>query len=110
MDKLKALSTKEKEQLLQYLGKIYRKGCFQEKMILQGVVEDSGPNDDIALAALLKLLLRRMEQSYAVIIMNDFFEIQERGWWQAFFSRSTYYRYKKEAVNLLLSQLYAESD
>ena len=107
MEKLESLSTQEKEQLIHYLGKLYRKGSVHEAFMNQGMVEDHPVQEnDMEITALLRLILRQMNREYAMIILNDFFEVKERGWWHSIYSRSSYNRCKKEAVDLLLNRLY----
>lgn len=108
MEKLDTLSAQEKEQLIRCLGEVYRKGSFHDTKRLQGMVEDSHTqNNEMEVTAFLQLLLGQMNRKYAMIILNDFFEVKERGWWHSMYSRSTYYRCKKAAVDLLLNQLYS---
>lgn len=101
MDQLNLLSTSEKEQLMRYLGYVYRKGMIQNRAMTH-VEQES----EAELIELLRALLKQMKRNYAIIILNDFFEIKERGWWHSMYSPSTYYRSKKAAVALLLEQLY----
>lgn len=106
MEKLNTLSTQEKEQLIYYLGKVYRKGSLYEHGATCMVEDNDTMNDDMEISAFLRLLLSKMNRKYAIIIINDFFEIKERDWWHSMYSRSSYYRCKKAAVDLLLTQLY----
>lgn len=101
MEKLNSLSIMEKEQLIYYLGQIYRNGTLQERAMSMAARET-----EKELIELLQTLLKGMNRKYALIILNDFFEIKEKGWWHSMYSRSTYYRYKRTAVALLLEQLY----
>lgn len=109
MEKLQYLTYQEKEQLCAHLGKMYRKGMFHTGLVIHGMVMDQLADDaDIDVAAHLRMILLRMDQRYALIILNDFLEIKEGGWWKEYYSRSSYYRYKKLAVDALLAQLYME--
>lgn len=108
MEKLNQLTGKEKEQLLRCLGSMYRKGSFHENEMLQGMVEDSQTkNNEMEVTAFLQFILGKMNRKYAMIILNDFFEVKDRNWWHSMYSPSTYYRCKKAAVDLLLNQLYS---
>lgn len=110
MENLKTLSYKEKEQLLMHLGRIYRKGRFQAAMAFSGIVEDQAANDeDMEMTAKIRLILQRMDRRFALILLNDFFEIKQGNWWKDHFSRSTYYRYKKNAVDLMLQEIYGDT-
>ena len=39
------------------------------------------------------------------IIVNDYIEKKDPRWWEMYYSKATYYRYKKEAMDLLLKLL-----
>ena len=109
MEKLQNLTYREKEQLCVHLGRMYRKGMLHTTMAIHGMVEDQISDDaDMDVAAHLRMILLLMDQRYALIILNDFLEIKESGWWKKYYSRTSYYRYKKLAVDALLAQLYME--
>ena len=101
MEKINSLSLTEKEQLIRYLGYVYRKGITQNHTSSYAAT----PNET-ELIELLQALLKAMKHKYALILFNDFFELKERSWWHSMYSPSTYYRCKSAAVSLLLEQLY----
>lgn len=110
MKNLETLSFEEKEQLLMHLGRIYRKGRFQAALSFAGMVEDSaGDDQDLELASKIRMIMRRMDRKFALILLNDYLEIKEGGWWKKEFSRTTYYRYKCIAMDLLLQGLYQDA-
>lgn len=109
MKELETLTFEEKEQLVLHLGRVYRKGRFQAALSFAGMVEDSAADDeDMEVASKIRMILRRMDRKLALILLNDYFEIKEGDWWKGQFSRSTYYRYKCAAMDLLLHGLYQE--
>ncbi len=112
MEQLKKLSFQEKEQLCMYLGKLYRKGKLHTLMGYSGIVEESDEEqvDALDIAARIHILMCQMDKKYALILYNDFLEIKERGWWSEWFSRSTYYRYKKGAMDKFLTSFYTNKD
>lgn len=108
MVELKTLSYDEKVQLLTHLGSVYRKGCVQASLCLQGMVEDCDMNySEMELSSKIKLILRRLCKEDANILINDFFEIKKSNWWYELYSRSTYYRAKSCAMDEFLRCLYA---
>lgn len=110
MEQLSTLSYQEKEQLLHHLGRIYRKGRFQAAIACSGMVEDQeGDDQDMELTARIRLLLQQMDRRFALILLNDFFELKQGDWWKPHFSKSSYYRYKKAAVDLLLEEILQSS-
>lgn len=101
------LSFKEKEQLLAYLGRIYRKGNINKELCMQGFIrESSGSYTNMEVSSKIQVILSHMDQHYAKIIENDFLNIQEKGWWKELYSSSTYYRYKSKAMDTFLDCLY----
>ena len=101
MEKINSLSLTEKEQLIRYLGYVYRKGITQKHTAAEAATPKG-----TELIELLQALLKAMKHKYALILFNDFFELKERSWWHSMYSPSTYYRCKRAAVSLLLEQLY----
>lgn len=101
MDKIDSLTSIEKEQLIRYLGSLYYQGVHSNREMSHAAKES-----EIELIEQLRTLLKGMNRKYAMIILNDFFEIKERNWWHSMYSPSTYYRNKRAAVTQLLKQLY----
>ncbi|MCI9312910.1 MAG: hypothetical protein HFE68_06040 [Erysipelotrichaceae bacterium] len=107
---LAKLSDQQKEQLCMHLGKMYRKGRFQVTIDLRGLVQDAiMDQNDVDIASRLRLILLRLDQRYAIILLNDFFEIKEQDWWKAYFNQTAYDHYKRLAVTALLNELYTET-
>ncbi|MDE6476107.1 MAG: hypothetical protein K2L08_04570 [Erysipelotrichaceae bacterium] len=103
----KKLSFKEKEQLLAYLGHMYRKGNMQKALYTHiCIMEDSSSYANVEVSSKIQTILSYMEKPYAKIIENDFLNIKERGWWKELYSSSTYYRYKSKAMDTFLDCLY----
>lgn len=107
MEDVTSLSYQEKEQLLYHIGKLYRKGMFQGKLRFQGMVEDCDAEESgVEFASRIRLILRRLDREEALILMNDFLEIKKNDWWKLQYSRSTYYRRKRLAMDAFLRCLY----
>ena len=93
-----------------HFGKMYRKGRFQATIGLRGLVQDAiMDQSDVDIASRLRLILLRLDQRYAIILLNDFFEIKEQDWWKAYFNQTAYDHYKRLAVTALLNELYTET-
>ena len=53
----------------------------------------------------IDVMLSLMPYEYERIIKNDYFQERIVKWWQEFYSKSTYYRRKHEAVKLFVDCL-----
>ena len=53
----------------------------------------------------IDVMLSLMPYEYERIIKNDYFQDRIVKWWQEFYSKSTYYRRKHEAVKLFVDCL-----
>ena len=53
----------------------------------------------------LETMLSLMPHEYERILINDYFHDRNVKWWQEFYSKSTYYRRKHEAVKLFVDCL-----
>lgn len=103
MENIANLSDQEKEQLLAYLGKIYRRGVRYGKM---GWCHAHDAGADMEVAAKIRMILRTMDHDGALILYHDFFDIQARDWWHRNYSALMYAKHKRTAMNQLLAQLY----
>lgn len=69
----------DKENLLQKLGKFYRKGKFYVYLSFYGIEHDR-ENDVVSIASEIRLALRQMPKALGMILMNDYFEIKQANW------------------------------
>lgn len=106
MKNLSALSDREKEQLLRYLGKIYRRGTQYVKMGWRDELHTHNEDADMEMASKIRMILRSMDHDGALILYHDFFDIQTRDWWRKDYSAPMYTKCKRAAMNQLLTQLY----
>lgn len=107
MEDVVELTFQEKEQLLYHIGKLYRKGMFQNALRFQGMVEDCDMQESgMEFASRIRLILRSMDREDALIVINDFLEIKKSDWWKPQYARSTYYRRKRLAMDAFLRCLY----
>lgn len=51
---------------------------------------------------ILDMALNSIKKDYSIILTNDFFETKEENWWLYYYSRSTYYRLKNNAMESFL--------
>lgn len=108
MNKLSTLSEQDKEQLLRYLGQIYRRGTQYEKTTCH-TLNKHDENADQEVAAMIRLILRSMDHEEALILFHDFFEVKAQDWWRKRYSVRFYQNQRRKAMNQLLLQLYQEA-
>ena len=106
MKPLENLSDQEKEQLLRYLGKIYRRGTQNVRTGWHFGDLAQDKDADMEVAAKIRMILRSMDHDGALILYHDFFEIRAADWWNRKYSACAYAKYRKSAMNQLLSLLY----
>lgn len=68
-----------KEELLQKLGKYYRKRRFYVSLSLYGLEHDR-ESDVVSIASEIRLALYQMPKALGMILMNDYFEIKQANW------------------------------
>ena len=131
MEELKKMTFKEKDALLRSIVREYHKAKIQLKVLedkefyptnqYNMVVQESKPR----YGGLEHMIMNHIEKKEALrfliglvddvfhsldfdeqqIIENDFLNPVQREWWQQFYSRSTFYRIKKKAVDEMLYYL-----
>lgn len=107
MNQLSTLSDRDKEQLLRYLGQIYRRGTQFGKTTCHTL----NKHDEIVdqeVAAKIRLILRSMDHEGALILYHDFFEVKAQDWWHKRYNALFYEKHRRKAMNQLLRQLYQE--
>lgn len=115
------LSCKEKEKLLKHIYSKYKKAKLQlelmdiyfnpypeSKNLIEERVSTYGSNyllkrigkkrDYELLIEMIDMIHKRVNEDSLLILEKQFLNFQERGWWQNYYSRSTYYRLKRNAV------------
>lgn len=92
------------DDLMLKLGKIYRKGRFYTFMSFQGI-DYERENDVVNIASEIRLALRKIPKDYAMILVNDYFDIKDQNWWCNQYSEQVYYRMKNQAISLLFDLL-----
>ncbi len=53
--------------------------------------------------------LLRLHPNHREVIEHEFIKQEQHLWWDCYYSRSTYYRYKKEAMCEMLSLLFSKT-
>ena len=131
MEELKKMTFKEKDAVLRSIVREYHKAKIQLKVLedkefyptnqYNMVVQESKPR----YGGLEHMIMNHIEKKEALrsliglvddvfhsldfdeqqIIENDFLNPVQREWWQQFYSRSTFYRIKKKAVDEMLYYL-----
>lgn len=95
--------SKENEQFLSYIGRKYRECATIECYRGNELRERSSIEDKVEFMFYVESILKMMPQDYALIIRNDFLKKRNEKWWQAYFTKSTYYRKKNRAVDEFVS-------
>lgn len=97
----KSLGIKEKEIIIKYLAKSYRVSKKRESIYqIQGNLrEKSGIyNEDKTVIHLIEGTIAECSQNTQLIIMNEYFKNKEYDWYLEYFSRSSFYRLKRVAI------------
>ncbi|HMM01034.1 MAG TPA: hypothetical protein PKC96_06865 [Bacilli bacterium] len=95
------------------LGAIYRIYKTRKKIADKGIErpnfylaeEKTGDNEE-NFVALINNLLDEIPTKYALILKSDYFFLDEKNWWQKYYSRATYYRLKLISMKEFLSYIY----
>lgn len=106
MKDIRKLTFSEKEQLIRYLAKIYRKGKLHSSFAKEGIFESTLFDETIDLSSQIYLILKRMTPADAVILENDFFDIKNNDWWRNCYSSRGYHIRKRIAMEQFLRCLY----
>lgn len=94
---------RDDEQLLRYLGRQYQKCQFLEYLDEGNVREKEEVQAKQEFMFLIESILKSMSSDLSLIIRNDYLKKREEKWWQAYFTKSTYYRKKNQAVHEFVS-------
>lgn len=62
---------------------------------------DAESRDDFLSA--IDLIIKNLNEPYRRIIRNDYFSDNDQSWWMNYYSRSNYYRVKREALARFLA-------
>lgn len=104
------LTMTQKEQILNYLMKCYRKSCNRVKRyeVLEMVHEHMEIyRHDKTTVMLVDEAMLELSYEEQRIIRNDYMYPKEQKWFTAYYSRSSYYRLKAQAVDKFLRCLHA---
>lgn len=120
--KTELLTFKQKDKLLQYIYSTYRKTKLQLKLMdiyfnpypqSENMLKETVTNYNynylhkrLDKKRNLELFIKMIEQIHqnvskesAIILENEYLERKDKGWWQQYFSRATYYRFKHQAMD-----------
>jgi len=111
VERIKKKSFKELNEMVEVVAKRFflARTLHQEKInnfIAENDFDEQSPYD-IYLARVMSAydILSEQEQN---LINNEFFYQGYRDWWKTIYTRATFYRYKKEAMQKFLGALYRE--
>ena len=94
---------KNNERFLVYLGKKYQEYALTECKNDHAIHEKTEIDNKMRFMLYIETILKTMPSDYALILRNDFFKKREEKWWQAYFTKSTYYRKKSQAIDEFVS-------
>ena len=93
------------EDIMLYIAEMYK----EKKEKIETKKESSSGNylldNDEEYVKFIDFMLSLMPQEFERIIKNDYFQERTVKWWQEFYTKSTYYRRKHEAVKLFIDCL-----
>lgn len=94
-------SFQQKQALIRHLASLYQKQCVvlsykNHKILKENSEEYQGAFHFINfIDGTLELLIKEHKE----ILVNDYFQQEDKGWWQQYYSKTTYYRIKTNAMN-----------
>lgn len=97
----KSLGVKEKEIIIKYLAKSYKISKKRESIYqFQGNLreKDGIYNEDKTVIHLIDSTIEECTRNTQLIIMNEYFKNKEYDWYLGYFSRSSFYRLKRLAI------------
>lgn len=93
------------EAIMTYIAEMYKEKKAKIEMEDKSLNKNYLLDNDEEYVKLLDVILSLMPHEYERIIKNDYFQERKVKWWQEFYSKSTYYRRKHEAVRLFVDCL-----
>lgn len=101
------LSWEDKNELLKYLGGLYQKEEFANRLrIVDIICEEEGKYMTSQLMDKINHIVSNMRYDLALIIKREYLNKNEHDWWKAYFSKQTYDMIKREALDTFISCLY----
>ena len=104
----KSLSDKDKEKVVKYIGDIYRKSKKRIDVFeFQNAVNENRAiyESDRSLVQLVDRTLEDCSKDTRIIIRYSYLENTDPHWYLNYYARTTYYRYRKEAINEFINCL-----
>ncbi len=103
------LTMQQKEQIMNYLMKCYRKSSYRAKQYEQFdmIAENQATyRYDKTTCLLVEVALQEMDTDEKRIITHDFMYPENNQWYLEYYTRSTYYRLKNRAIDKFLRCLH----
>lgn len=96
----KQLQFEDKKIILQKLSECYLKSHRRIEIYkYQGVCEESTQYQaDCALLQMIQITLDACSEHTKMIIKNEYFNLKKHEWYLEYYSRSSFYRLKKQAI------------
>lgn len=101
------LEYRSKEIILLELASIYKKYKFRIDLNdnYYSIKEGEPIESYYRYVRVIDLIISKLSSDTKIIILNDFFEDRDNKWYLEYFTKSTYYRLKKKAVNEFINCL-----
>lgn len=97
------MNDQDKKTVMKYIGSVYCRCCRRLESIEIGGNADRSHeayHDDLELIHLIDSTLQACEKNTRCIIRHDFLSANnEKDWYQEFYSRSSYYRLRRMAID-----------
>ena len=105
---IKNLNENEKETVVRYIGELYRDNKKRSEILNHNTVNEdkSSYTPDSDLIRIVDITLDDCSIDTQLIIRNEYLKAKNRRWYQEYYSPSTYYRLRKEAVKEFLKGLF----
>lgn len=100
------LTSNEKQVIIAHIADLYNQALAREELrkINASIEKDLEANDKLIIC-IVEYALRRSSKESRTIINNDFVYKSEQSWYLAYFSKTTYYRYKAKAIDEFINCL-----
>ena len=104
----KDMTDSAKRKVAEYIGSVYRRSRKRmDVMIHSGGVEESAEqyHTDANMVYLVDRALQDCSKDTRFIIRRELLQIPEPFWYEEYYSRTTYYRLRKQAIDEFLNSL-----
>lgn len=105
---IKDKTYEEMKGIMKYIGKIYKRAKKRVDVLhFNNCIEENWPvyDNDTQLIHLIDRTLLDCSNDTKNIIRHDYLQLSNPHWYESYYSRSSYYRLKKKAIEEFLGSL-----